>query len=234
MALQKLGVLGGMGPMATVDFLYKLTNLTPSANDQGHVPLIVHTYPQTPDRTSALTGNGPSPLRYLIEGARSIEQAGASALVIPCNTAHAWYEEVQASISVPVFHIADAALAEIRNVRNATRIGLLSTPGTIKTGVYTEHRKDVHWVLPPDELMDASVLTAIRSVKAADLSTARKQLLPTLAWIQEQQIDAVILGCTELPLIVDQLSDPVVLVDATEALARHALNWWLTTCLATA
>ena len=227
MAQKKLGVLGGMGPMATVDFLRKLTDLTPSADDQGHVPLIVHTYPQAPDRTRALTDGGPTPLPYLIEGARSIEQAGASALVIPCNTAHAWYGALQAAVSIPIIHIADAALAQIKVCSDQPRIGLLSTPGTIKSGVYTQHRSEIHWVVPPEDLLNRSVLPAIRSVKANDIPTAVEQLALAEDWIKAQQVETVILACTELPVIADQLTTLSVYVDATQALAKQALAWWL-------
>ena len=105
----KLGVLGGMGPLATVDFLAKLIAVTPAEFDQDHIPTIIYSAPYIPDRTANIRGHGPSPLPYMLSGLGFLEQSGVSCIAIPCNTAHFWYDQLSASASVPTFHIADAA-----------------------------------------------------------------------------------------------------------------------------
>jgi aspartate racemase len=109
-----IGVLGGMGPAATLDFMAKLMRLTPAGRDQDHVPLVVVSDPRVPDRVGPiLHGVGESPLAALQEGARRLERAGAKCIAMPCHTAHAWYEPLAASTSLPVLHIVDCARAEL-------------------------------------------------------------------------------------------------------------------------
>ncbi|MFO0207894.1 MAG: aspartate/glutamate racemase family protein [Betaproteobacteria bacterium] len=109
-----LGVLGGMGAMATVDFLRKLVEATPAERDQEHIPLIVRFCPEVPDRAAALAGAGPSPQPALVAAAVELAAAGAQALAIPCNTAHYWYDALCAAVPIPILHIVDAALAELQ------------------------------------------------------------------------------------------------------------------------
>jgi aspartate racemase len=109
-----LGVLGGMGAMATVDFLRKLVEATPAERDQEHIPLIVRFCPEVPDRAAALAGAGPSPQPALVAAAVELAAAGAQALAIPCNTAHYWYDALCAAVPIPILHIVDAAVAELQ------------------------------------------------------------------------------------------------------------------------
>jgi aspartate racemase len=109
-----IGVLGGMGPAATVDFLAKLIRLTPAERDQDHVPVVVLSEPRVPDRVGPIMdGRGPSPLDALRRGIRTLERAGAGCIAIPCHTAHFWYDQMVASAHVPILHIADAVLADL-------------------------------------------------------------------------------------------------------------------------
>ncbi|HXF67998.1 MAG TPA: amino acid racemase, partial [Burkholderiales bacterium] len=132
-----LGVLGGMGPLATVDFMRKVIEATPARSDQEHLPLIVYSVPQVPDRTAAILQGGASPLPAMLRGIEVLGRAGAQALAIPCNTAHYWYDELVRQGGLPILHIADAACAalERRGVRGAA-VGLLATSGTLAAGFY--------------------------------------------------------------------------------------------------
>ena len=109
-----IGVLGGMGPLATVDFMHKLVQDMPAARDQEHVPVVVWNVPQVPDRQNFLAGGKVSPLPAMLEGVERLVAAGATRLVIPCNTAHHWFDDLAASTPVPFIHIAEATLAAIR------------------------------------------------------------------------------------------------------------------------
>ncbi len=136
-----LGVLGGMGPLATVDFLRKLIEETPAARDEDHIPVVAWSVPQIPDRPAAIAGNGASPLPALLDGIRTLKQAGAVAIAIPCNTAHYWYDDMVREGGLPIIHIADAALAELAAQRiKGTTIGLIATKGTLADGFFLHRR----------------------------------------------------------------------------------------------
>jgi len=160
--------------MATVDFLHKLTAATPAERDQDHVPLVVHFCSHIPDRTDALIGRGPSPLPGLLAAARDIERSGAQALVMPCNTAHAWYDDIAASLTIPVLHIADAAIEAIPRQLREAPVGILATQGTLRSGVYSKRQGTRSWLVPSDEVTERQVMPAIRAIKRNDFITANR------------------------------------------------------------
>ncbi|WP_309139629.1 amino acid racemase [Siccirubricoccus sp. G192] len=108
-----LGVLGGMGPLASAQFMARLTLLTPAERDQDHIPALLWSDPRVPDRTAARLGGGEDPLPALLRGLRGLEAAGCGAIAIPCNTAHGWFDALQAATGLPILHIVDAAAAEL-------------------------------------------------------------------------------------------------------------------------
>ena len=109
-----LGVLGGMGPLASAHFMMRLTQLTPAERDQEHIPTILWSDPRIPDRIAARNGTGPDPLPWLLRGINGLRQAGCGAIVIPCNTVHGWIEPMAAAAEVPILHIVDAAATDLR------------------------------------------------------------------------------------------------------------------------
>lgn len=220
-----LGVLGGMGPMATVDFLHKLTAATPAERDQDHVPLVVHFCSHIPDRTDALIGRGPSPLPGLLAAARSIESSGAQALVMPCNTAHAWYDAIAASLTIPVLHIADAAIEAIPQHLRQAPVGILATQGTLQSGVYSKRHGTGAWLIPSDAVTERQVMPAIRAIKRNDFITASRLLRIAIEHLRSRGAHSIILGCTELPITCANDNYGVALVDATQALAQRAIRW---------
>ncbi|MES2605291.1 MAG: amino acid racemase, partial [Pseudomonadota bacterium] len=132
-----LGVLGGMGPLATADFLKKLVENTPASVDQEHIPVMLYSDCTTPDRTAHIVGDGPSPLPQLLAGIRFLNDSGAAAICIPCNSAHCWYDEMVAASRVPVFHIVRSSAAQVRRKNpSAQKVGVLSTFGTHRMGIY--------------------------------------------------------------------------------------------------
>src|SRR5215210_2830189 len=122
-----LGVLGGMGPMATADFFRKLIEETPAERDEDHVPVVVYSVPQIPDRVGAITHGTESPLPQMIAGIMALRKLEVGCVAIACNTAHHWYEELQRASGIPILHIADAACDELRKRGSAPRVGLLAT-----------------------------------------------------------------------------------------------------------
>jgi len=220
-----LGVLGGMGPMATVDFLAKLTKATPASRDQEHIPIIVRFCPQIPDRSDAIEGRGLSPQGALEAEALKIERDGAQALVIPCNTAHFWFEPIARRLSIPVLHIADAVVEQLPAHLRATPVGLVATRGTLRSAIYQARHPDIHWIAPSSETVENDVMPAIRCVKAGRFSDAAMFLNRAIEELQGAGAASVVLGCTELPLAYQAHNNRLHVVDATEALARRAVRW---------
>jgi aspartate racemase len=227
-----IGVLGGMGPAATVDFMAKMIRLTPVERDQEHVPLIALSDPRVPDRVGPiLTGTGESPLPALLEGVRRLEAAGASCVAMPCHTAHAWAEEIRTATSLPFLHIVDAALDEMRRLGVPSGLtALLATRATLQAGLYQTALEGAGW--PPieaeAEVMDRLVLPAIALVKKGRADAAAPLLLEAIEEVGRLEVKAVLLACTELPVALAAAPKPPSLpcIDATEALARACIAWW--------
>lgn len=222
-----IGVLGGMGPMATVEFMRKVIELTPAEVDQDHVPMIVHCVPQIPDRVSAILERRDDPLAALIVGAAKLVDAGAEVIVMPCHTAHAWFAKLARSVSVPMLHIAETALRDLDTLApQPRRVALLGTLGTLRAGIYQDmlakHGRDF---FVPDEGTQACVLAAIASVKRNDLKNARTQAAEALDRLVQAQCDAALLACTELPLAVDALHSPLQLINPTDSLAKACVEF---------
>lgn len=224
-----LGVLGGMGPLATLDFLRKVLDATPAQVDQDHVPVVTSSIPQVPDRTAAFRGLGESPLPALIASGERLKRAGAGLIVIPCNTAHLWFEPLQQALGVPMLHLIDAALDEtVALVRPGARVGLLGTAATIESRLYTDRRDDgLTWLLPTADEMATLVMPGIEAMKAGDMAASTALLQQAARALAGRGAEALLLGCTEIPLVLNNGNTPVPVVDATAALARRSVAWAL-------
>ena len=226
-----LGVLGGMGPLATVDFLRKLIEETPAARDEDHIPVITYCVPQIPQRVPAITGHGESPLPALLAGIRTLKEAGAVAIAIPCNTAHYWYDDMVSQGGLPIIHIADAALAELdaRRITGKT-IGLIATKGTLAAGFFQQRlaARGLQPIVNSDADIDQLVLPAIVHVKRNELDAAAALLERAVGKLMAAGAAGVILACTETPVVLDRLSPALgaQCVDATRALAKACVEWW--------
>lgn len=226
-----LGVLGGMGPLATADFYAKLIAQTPAARDQEHVPVVIYAVPQVPDRTAALLRGGATPLPALLAGLRTLVAAGAQAIAIPCNTAHAWYDELAAATAVPILHIADAAAdAAARIAGPGARLGLVATSGTLATDFYPRRlaARGFECSTPTEVEMRDRVSPGIARVKAGAVEEGGRLLEGAVGALLERGAGAVVLGCTEVPVALDRIGSPLRerCVDATAALAGACVEWW--------
>ncbi len=228
-SLRVLGVLGGMGPLATVDFLKKLIEETPATRDQDHIPVIAYSVPQIPDRPPAIIGQGESPLPHMLEGIRTLKSAGAQAIAIACNTAHFWYDDLVLQGGLPVLHIADAACAALPD-ENSQRVGLLATTGTVAAGFYQSrfNARDIDCLLSSDKEQQTLVAPAIECVKRNDLSRAHALATAAARHLLDRGAQSIVMGCTELPLAIEHRSGEVSAhcIDATRALARACVAWW--------
>ena len=229
MAEGVLGVLGGMGPLASAEFMRRLTLLTPAIRDQDHVPAVLWSDPRVPDRTAARLGGGEDPLPALLRGIRGLEAAGCGAVAIPCNTAHGWFEPMQAATHLPILHIVDAAAEELARLGVPRgRIGVMGTAGTLAMRLYQERleARGYDCLVPEPEEMQALVTPAIARVKANEVAASYAPLAEAASRLAARGARAVVLGCTEIPLsIADGPVLPFPVCDTLDALARAAIRW---------
>lgn len=226
-----LGVLGGMGPLASAQFMLRLTLLTPAERDQDHIPSVLWSDPRVPDRTRGKLAGGEDPLPWLLRGIAGLRQAGCGAIAIPCNTAHGWYQEMQQQAGVPILHIVDAAAADLRRLGVTPGcIGVMGTAATLAMRLYQQRLGALGWecIVPDDDQMQRLVSPAIAAVKANRVAEAYAPLAEVVGALAARGASAVVLGCTEIPLGIqagpqDRL--PVPVVDTIDALARAAIGW---------
>ena len=231
MTKQLLGVLGGMGPLATADFMRKLIVATPATRDQDHLPLIVYSVPQIPDRTVAILSGGESPLPALLHGLRTLEAARASAIAIPCNTAHYWADELARATALPILHIADAVLGQLRRrCAPESNVALIGTQGTVHAGFYQKAlgANGYACMIPTPEELCELVMPGIDFVKQGDLEQGGRKLEIAVRRLLERGAATVVLACTEIPLAMDHLRSPLLpqCLDSTAALADDCVAWW--------
>jgi aspartate racemase len=226
-----LGILGGMGPLATVDFMQKVIEATPASRDQDHIPMLVHAVPQVPDRTECILAGNDAPLAWMREGADKLLAAGAEAIAIPCNTAHYWYDALAEGLDIPILHIVDAAAASLaaKGITDGT-IGLLATTGTVTADVYQARFQALGYdCVAPNEATQADGVTAgIAAIKAGDLGDGRRRLEAAAKTLVELDCRAIVLGCTEIPIVLTSDLAPapgIGYLDATDALARASVDW---------
>lgn len=222
-----IGVLGGLGPWATLDLFEKILRLTPAQRDQDHLRLIIDNNPKIPDRSPAILGDGEDPTPALVATARNLQAAGADLIVIPCNTAHAFYDRIAAAVTVPVLHImeevARAAKIEVPDLR---QVGVLATRAAVAARLYHRafERVGVE-VLVPDAAGQEIVNRAIYAVKAGQMGV---DITHGLAQVAQRLItagvQAIVLGCTELPFVLRAGDVSIPLLDSNLILARAAVR----------
>jgi len=225
-----IGIVGGMGPEATADFFREIIHLTPAKKDQDHIPVLIYSNPRIPERTKAIVQRGEDPTPYLIESARILEWAGAGILAVPCNTAHYFLPRVRPEVNIPILDmIEETYRSTCAQVGNARAVGLLATKGTIESGVYRDvfARHGVEVLVPGAGDQDR-VQQAIFLIKAAAYDRARQDTFETIgATLAGAGAEAVILGCTEIPLAFDTARVNYPVVNATRVLAQTAVDWAL-------
>ncbi len=216
------GILGGMGPQATVDLMSKVIAVTPARSEADHVHMIVDCNPHVPPRTVALLGDGASPGPELARMARGLVDAGATVLAMPCNTAHAFIEDIERAVDQPVLHMIDLATDAIASsATNVRAVGLLATRGTRRTRLYHDRIERRGWtVLDLDEADQARFDVLIHAAKTRPIDEEdRAGLARLIERLAERGADVVLAGCTEASLVLPDSADLPV-VDPTTVLAE--------------
>ena len=229
-----IGILGGMGPEATLDCFGKILKNTSATSDSEHLRVVIDSNPGIPDRIAAILGDGASPVPALVEGCRGLEKAGADFIIIPCVTVHYFMPEIQAGSPLPVLSIIDEVADAIhRHYPDITTVGLMGTIATVESGLFQNRlAEDRIHTLVPDRAKQSKIIDAIRDIKDSRSLRTRSEITADLigaagSLIQRKPdgADAIIAGCTEIPLALAQEHLPVPYLDSLTILARAAIRF---------
>jgi len=227
MSQKIIGILGGMGPEATLDLFYKIIKLSPAEKDQDHFRIIIDNNPKIPDRTNAILGTGKDPLPELVMTAQNLEKAGADFIIIPCNTAHYFISGIQQSVNIPILNMIEESANYVKNIYPSfKKVSLFASKGTYKTKLYNSffNAKNIDILIPtPPE--QEKIMDLIYMVKSGILS---EQMKSQIIKISKEQIkkgtQAIITGCTEISLILKDKDIKVPIIDPTNILAKRAIK----------
>lgn len=222
-----VGVLGGMGPEATSDFIRKLTYLTPVETDQEHIPIIATSIPDIPDRTKNILGQGPSPLNAMLRSLKLLEMTGAEIIVIPCNTAHFWLEKLESASNIKFLSMIDSVIEEAKLLDS---VAIFATTGTIICNLYQEKLRtnSIKYILPEKEEQN-KIMSAILEIKSGRHHNAEDIISQIVKDMALNNKSGIILACTELSLLLPKIKNEypsLPIIDSTESLARKTIKWF--------
>lgn len=220
----RLGVLGGLGPLATADFYRKTIDLVPASSDADHIPLVILSLPQIPDRSRAIGDGNDKPLPWLAEGVDMLNSLNVDIIAIACNTAHHWYDDLASRSKAEIVHIADATVSEMRRLYGGNRLAVLATPGTLSSGFYQRRLRQAGFDCdnPATPHFQRAVDDAVHLVKVGRLEQAKIACAVAFSCCVEEGVEAVILACTELPIAAEGIvPEGMLAIDSTMALVRE-------------
>lgn len=226
-----IGVLGGMGPVATADFFHKVLVETHASCDEDHVPLLIQSDPRIPPRPAAILHGAESPLAVLLAGRDRLVNAGAQALAMPCNTAHFWFDDLAKDCPVPFLSIVDASCEELAaKAAPGAQVGVIGTRATLGAKLFEAPLSKLGYTAaqPTEQEMVEWVLPGIQLVKAGRTVEGGHLIEQAVSQLQARGASVVILACTETPLALDAIHSErrAHCIDSTSALARACVKWW--------
>jgi len=230
MTEKTIGIIGGMGPEATVDLYREIIRTTPAQKDQDHLRVIIDSNPKVPDRTPAIIGSGASPVPAMAMSCETVRQAGADFGIIPCVSAHYFLDELQGRTTLPILSVFDAVGEYIAHHHpEIRRIGLLATSGTLRGGRFARRLADYGLAaILPDPDGEQRLMHAIYRIKASQDTAVRAQcktdLMAAAGRVIGDGAQGVIAGCTEIPLELKPRDLTVPLFNPLEILARAAVR----------
>jgi aspartate racemase len=225
--MKTVGILGGMGPLATSDLFNKIVTLTDAKNDNDHLHVLLNNYPAIPDRTNYILGDGENPFKYMIEAALKLEVMGADFIIMPCNTAHYFYSDLTDHIRIPFINMIEETAKEIKSkYSKAKKVCLLSTQGTYKAKIYDNIFREYDLeIIRPDENIQGIITDIIYSIKKGNTQLQHLNIELLISYLESLSDERVILGCTELPVAFNILGIDKGYVDPTKILAKSAIRF---------
>ncbi len=225
-----LGVLGGVGPLATAYFMELVIKKTPARTDQDNIPMVVYNDPQIPDRTAyILDHTKPNPRPEMANVAHWLQLAGAEYIAIPCNTAHYFYEDINSQVSIPVLNIMDLTAGAVAGrIGTGGKVGLMATDGTIESGVFQAcfERRGLETIVP-DSADRKTVMSIIYDCVKANKPYDPQAFLAVADRLYASGCGAVVVGCTELSVVYQDLADkPGYLIDSLDVLAQACVDYY--------
>jgi aspartate racemase len=224
-----IGILGGMGPEATLNCFARVIKNTSAKADQDHLRVIIDSNPKIPDRTAAIIGKGDSPVPVLVEGCRSLQRAGADFIIIPCVSAHFFLDDVLEQIKLPILSIFDVVSeAIVLEHPEIETIGLMGTTGTVRSGLFQKRLDSVGIkTIAPDDFLQSKVMEAIYDIKNSQPARSKEEITSDLIEVAQSLVSkgaqGIIAGCTEIPLALSQYDLSVAYFDTLTILARAAI-----------
>jgi len=215
-----------MGPEATAELFYRIIKATPAKKDQDHLRIIIDNNPKIPDRTEAIISRGTSPLPEMVKTARDLERAGADFIIMPCNAAHYYYEDLKKSVGIPILNMIELT-AQVINKRfpNVKKAGLIAATGTVKTKIYHHAlgRIGVEVILPLEDLQDRVMEAIYDDIKAGHLMEGRKIIVNVANHLAQRESEMIICGCTEVSLVLKSGDLPIPIIDPLQILSEAAV-----------
>ena len=198
-----IGILGGMGTQAGLDFCNKLAKINAGKLDQQYPMFVLYNKSNIPKRPENLKKYY-NVLNSLVEGCKMLQKNNCKFIVMPCNTAHYWYDDLRKKIKLPIINMPKEVLIHTKKkCKKNSSIGLLATEGTLKTGVYNKFfDKNYNLIFPNVSLQKSSVNKAIKFVKMGNVKAASKIIKPAINYLIKKKCKKIILGCTELPIAI--------------------------------
>jgi len=225
-----LGIFGGMGPEATADLYNQILEITPAVTDQEHIPTVIFSNPQVPDRMESIANGGDLIKPYLRFSVKKLESAGASFIAIPCNTVHYFYDYMQESVDIRIIHMIRETATEVADkYPNIKKVGLLATTGTIESGLYNKELEAKGFeVLTPDDSIEVNmVMNAVYGIKSKIDPHLNEDLLAIAGQhLADMGAEVIVLGCTEIPLAYNPERVDLPVVNATRVLAERAVRMY--------
>lgn len=226
--MKLIGIVGGVGPEASNKFCELLIELSLGNKDQDVMPFIHYSNPKIPDRTKAILYGGEDPTNAFIDSCLKLEKAGADLLIIPCNTGHYFLPKIQKKVSTPILNMISLLSKEIKQGK-IKKVGILATTGSIKSKVFQNELEKigVESIIPNEEDQENLVMEAIyggHGIKSGNKNESKKLLLMASKKLLDQGAEAIILGCTEIPLVLNQEDFNIPVYDPMEISAKKIVK----------
>ena len=224
--MKKVGIIGGMGPLATADLFEKIIKYANAKSDQENIPVLIYSNPQIPDRTTAILNGGKSPVEELVSTGRVLESMGADLLCMPCNSAHYFHEQIQDHLKAPLLNMVKLTVDYLEK-EGFKKVAVLGTLSTIRANIYNDFidNTNIESIEISDQLIEQLNYVIYDVVKANDFDKDIKEFQDLLRDImQNEKVDAFILACTELPILFEKYKIDLPSVDPTDILALEIVK----------